>query len=395
MGIQGAHSLTYFVQKITLQQLYSIALLLYHKRSHVIPRMPTIYVDASWIVRSCTVDDRVSYLVRLSSFLVESGFRIVIVCDGSSRHHSKRSTIKRVAESYNARICLHRNNTFLMNLLNKQNVSDSIEERDRLNEAITTNSAKVSTLQNKVKRSGIDVGADLFCQLSDSITKLKLNVNQLSVVQAEFQADSVLAGSLFNHDADLVLTADSDMAALVGGNCYGIKSFKFIDRSRTRSLKDIEIFSSDLSSINSIVNGCSIPNTNIVLAKKPIFEGIQDMRTRCLIGVGVGCDVFVKGVPGITPKVIMDILQKFKETNLDDSHMFQFVLNKFLESFYNYARKPSNNMVYQTSHDLQMFKAMLIVFVDCMVYEPTNTISCFDNTTINVSNLNTYINENE
>jgi hypothetical protein len=134
------------VQKVSIQQLYAVALLLYQRGNSATtnPRLPSIYIDASWIVHSCTVDDRVGYLLRLSSFLVESGFRIVIVCDGSTRHHSKRSTTKRVTETYEARILLHRNNKFLMNVLTKRNSSDSIDERDRLDEAIKNISTKIT-----------------------------------------------------------------------------------------------------------------------------------------------------------------------------------------------------------------------------------------------------------
>jgi hypothetical protein len=66
------------------------------------------------------------------------------------------------------------------------------------------------------------------------LQKLKLCPSVLEVVQAEFQADSVLAGALDSHDADLVLSADSDLAALVGCKCFGIKAFKFVDRNRSK-----------------------------------------------------------------------------------------------------------------------------------------------------------------
>jgi hypothetical protein len=120
MGVNGAHSLTYSINSISIQQLFSIALHIFTRNRNHIHRKPTIYVDTSWVLRSCHTEDRVGYLIRLSSFLVTSGFQVVIVCDGSVRHHSKRSTIKRLAESYNSKIILHRNNTFLMSLLNKK-----------------------------------------------------------------------------------------------------------------------------------------------------------------------------------------------------------------------------------------------------------------------------------
>jgi hypothetical protein len=145
-----------------LSTIFSIALYLYRKNNHLYHRKPTIYVDASWILRSCTTEDRVGYLVRLCSYLVSSGFNVVIVCDGSVRHHSKRSTIKRTSELYNSRIILHRNNTFMMNLLNKKKETDSIEELNHLEGAIKLVGTKITTLQNKLKKSNIDVGDETY-----------------------------------------------------------------------------------------------------------------------------------------------------------------------------------------------------------------------------------------
>jgi hypothetical protein len=99
MGVNGAHTLTYSLPSIKSEQLFSIGLFLYNKLDLQGQRLPTMYVDASWVLRQCSVEGRIQYLVRLCTFIVGLGFRVVIVCDGNTRHHSKRSTTKRIAET--------------------------------------------------------------------------------------------------------------------------------------------------------------------------------------------------------------------------------------------------------------------------------------------------------
>jgi hypothetical protein len=121
MGVNGAHTLTYGLHGLSVQQIFTIALFIFNKYNTTnINRPPTIYIDASWVIRSCSVENKVGYLIRLTSVLVSAGFRIVLVCDGTVRHHSKRSTTKRTAAAYESKVLLNRHNGFMMNLLNKK-----------------------------------------------------------------------------------------------------------------------------------------------------------------------------------------------------------------------------------------------------------------------------------
>jgi hypothetical protein len=171
MGITGAHALTYGLNNVSIELLFSMAAFLFNQKVHQSNRRPTLYVDASWIIRSCTTEARVGYLLRLCAQFVKVGFRVVVVCDGSTRHHSKRSTTKRLAEAYKNRIYLHRNNTFLMSLLAQKTSSDSVEERGRLDNAIKIVNQKITTQQNKVRRSEIEVGSNVFQTINDEIKK--------------------------------------------------------------------------------------------------------------------------------------------------------------------------------------------------------------------------------
>jgi hypothetical protein len=45
-----------------------------------------------------------------------------------------------------------------------------------------------------------------------------------------------------------------------------------------------------------------------VPAQHPIFEGVTDRRLRALIAIFLGCDVCVKGLPGVGAKKMSDII---------------------------------------------------------------------------------------
>jgi hypothetical protein len=228
---------------------------------------------------------------------------------------------------------LQRDNAFLKSLVTKRNESDSVEERSQLDEAIKVIGSKITASQNKIKRSDIDVGAELFSEITDEVNKLPFDVSQIAVIQSEFQADSSLAASITNGNSELVLTVDSDLAALVGVRCLGIKRFKFIDRNKTRSVHDIELFSADKETILEVVQHLNIPINDIVDAKFPLFEGIKNIRVRSLISIGVGCDVMINGVPGITPKVVAELLADMKREGMNEEMYYDYIMERFIASY--------------------------------------------------------------
>jgi hypothetical protein len=168
-----------------------------------------------------------------------------------------------------------------------------------------------------VKKSKINIGTNSFLKIQEEISKMVDMTGKLTVVQAEFQADSILAGCIENHTAVLVLLSDSDLAVLLGSKCISFKDFSYNDRYKLKTMKDMEIFWPDLSVIQEIVDHVGIPDKNIVYSKKPLLEGIVDMKVRCLLAVGIGCDVYLSGVPGFTPKYLLEFVQKLKNGKVD------------------------------------------------------------------------------
>jgi hypothetical protein len=189
-----------------------------------------------------------------------------------------------------------------------------------------------------VKRSSIDVGDDVYKKILDAINALKLRPGTMYAIQSEFQADSTLAAAINHNNAEIVLFADSDLAALLGDNCIAIKKYTFIDKSRMKSLKDIEIFCSDYSTISMISSLLNLPNESKITPIRPVFEGIKNMNVRCLIAVGLGCDVYVPGVPTVTAKVVFDFINKLKKESVHPNDYYNMIIKKYV-SIYNTQRK--------------------------------------------------------
>jgi hypothetical protein len=152
-------------------------------------------------------------------------------------------------------------------------------------------------------------------------------------------------------------------------------------------MKDIKLFSSDLQTITDIVEPIHVTEANIVKAKKPIFEGLFNLKVQCLLAVGIGCDVFVPGVPTFTPKVLFDFITKLKEKYDNDD-----IIDLYINHYKLYMSKMTITL---TNNDVDGFRNMINVFVNTMMYEPTNYNILDENGYIVPSTTpTTYINNN-
>jgi hypothetical protein len=161
---------------------------------------------------------------------------------------------------YTDRILLNRNNSFMMSLIAKKTASDSVTEKDELDSAIKVVAAKNVKLQSKIKRNSVDVGNIGFNAIREEVNKANVSDVLITVIQSEFQADSTLAASNNNNESEMILSADSDLAALLGAKCISIKSFTFWDCFK-KTLKDLDIDESHTFS--------RIPKTTIDINSKP------------------------------------------------------------------------------------------------------------------------------
>ena len=105
MGVSGGHNLTAGLINLKFDHLLSI-IRHRHSLSGDPTRRKTVYFDASWLCRKnvAKAGGPIGAIVQLAMvFAKEEGLHIIIVCDGATRHDSKRASIKRQSERKNAR----------------------------------------------------------------------------------------------------------------------------------------------------------------------------------------------------------------------------------------------------------------------------------------------------
>jgi hypothetical protein len=227
MGIKYAHQLTYGINDITLHDLYKIAIarIPVDNDNRAIRQRPCIDIDCSLLVRTRGNNNLVSnttYIINVCRIFQHVGFDVMVVFDGVVRHHSKRTTIQRQSECDRKRVEIIIHKSSLMNIIQQRRTVDSIEERNKLLLEEADIKKKIKTIERVIQQTTIDVGEKLFKNFSKQLEKLTNN-NNIWCCQALFQADSVMAGRIISGKTDILLTSDSDQAALLGEQCVSVK----------------------------------------------------------------------------------------------------------------------------------------------------------------------------
>lgn len=327
---------------------------------------PRIGIDASWLYRKflykCNANSCLPLLIRFCCYFTLLGFDILLICDGSSRHHSKRATFEHRSTTKRNEHALCISRAKLVELFNRHASTDSLTEIQKINEELQEITKKIKSLENNLQHSLADVGDNFYTNIKHEISlltpqELGNKGARIDVIQSEFQAHSTIAHRCFYRLSEIVFTADSDLAALCGCQCVAIKDFTFKENyNRSNSLvKDVKIFSPDFRTIQSIARAMhvdpNLPNSRIKESQHHIFECVSDVRLRGLIAVGLGCDTFLKGVPGITAKSIRDLL----DNNRDPRQLKQ----ELLQLYYTYHKKKlkrTNSMFLVSSNMANLLK---------------------------------------
>jgi hypothetical protein len=329
MGINGAHQHTYSIEAVTSSELEQLVKAIWKKRIDAGTKdrssRPIIDVDASWLYRKFLYKSKSScclpLLIRFCCYFTTLGFDILLICDGSTRHHSKRATVERRSATKRSQHTLYTTKLKLVEISNRIASTDSLSDKQKIEIEQQQLIKKIKSLENVLQNSMSDVGDNFYTNIKHEISLLTLNElgsagARIEVIQSEFQADSTIAHRCFHRISEIVFTSDSNLAALCGCQCVAIKEFNFKENyNRNNSLvKDIKIFSPDFATIESIARSIhidvSLPNNRIKKSQHHVFEGISNIRFRALIAVGLGCDTFVKGIAGVTAKSIRDLVDR-------------------------------------------------------------------------------------
>jgi hypothetical protein len=173
----------------------------------------------------------------------------------------------------------------------------------------------------------VDIGEYFIIQLKESVAALT-KYNKITVLTALFQADSVMAYNVISKNSEMILTADSDQAAILGEECMCIKNFKINKKRQQICLDEFELFFANKCVLNKTLESIHLPidSENIKNAKFPVFDEIGSSRVRALVAVAVGCDVNLTSV--VTPSPMYKFLKSSFFTSISsDDDKYQALKN--------------------------------------------------------------------
>jgi hypothetical protein len=284
MGIKYAHTYTYCIKNLTIDNIFTIAsqrLKIKNQLALSLRTIPSIDVDCSWIIRGfCKghLECRVRQLINLSLSFVKAGFNVNLVCDGPERHHSKRATTQRQADVSKRRLEIIVYKAELMMLTTRRRSTDSIEERNSIKEEENLLQTKIRKIELFLQRSSINIGEDFIIRLNEAVNAL--TINNITVCTALFQADAVMASNIIKNESDVILTSDSDQAAILGEHCLCIKNFKITEVRQQVLVEEIEIFFAFKKTMEECLEILHFPydTPKIVPARYPVFDNITCYR---------------------------------------------------------------------------------------------------------------------
>ena len=256
-------------------------------------------------------------MIIFEHFCAKSGAKC-----SKDRCHTKRATTKRTADLHRQSLNYHSSKCKLSCMMEQMKAlplsSDNIEPMQKEMEIIKKN---IKSLEKKFSSAKINVGNDLFEQIVHEVQKLtslyehSIDIStRLFVLQAEFQADSVIAFRSIRRLNDLVVCNDSDQAVHVGDDCCCLNDYKYTEKRNKRLLENISLFCLCRETILEIAEkiNITINSPQLKIPQYPIMNNIRYPYLRALIACGIGCDVFLSGVPYITPKKLHEFMLKPK-----------------------------------------------------------------------------------
>lgn len=279
MGITGAHELSHSVKGLSIQEVYSVCM--YIRLQQRITTQPTIDLDASLIYRSSklSVDNRMRQIIDICCQLSSVGFLVVVVCDGAVRHHTKRASVQRQAILFSQKVKSYLLQLKLMSILDERKGITDEALKLQLEGEETIISSDLKALERKIQYSSVDVGQQFYESLLKHVNNIPAadlgkKSGNVSVIQAEYQADSVLAYRRVNKFSDVVFSSDSDLLAHSGELCLGIKSFNSILRGKKAGFDNIELFTADEKMLGNIISALhkSPDSSDIKLSRNGIFR---------------------------------------------------------------------------------------------------------------------------
>ena len=133
------------------------------------------------------------------------------------------------------------------------------------------------------------------------------------VQTAEFQADSLITGAYLSNKRDtssseyiIIMSDDADFSGFCDDDCLQLK--KYTGKEVTAAYTSTKTMQKAMQCLRPV----SKKKVELHTPDYPIFEGIQLLDLRALLGVVIGCDVSPGGVPDCGPAAVQDELNLIK-----------------------------------------------------------------------------------
>jgi hypothetical protein len=360
MGVQtGKDLLNSNASALTLDELVTV---LRHRADFRGAHHPTIMFDCNWLARKLGKGgnrDPIPFITMLAEAFVTRNVNIHLVCDGPTRHHSKKATFDRLRGSEQARVDTIFHRKHLMELVERSRRLDlSQEEVTETAKCIVDIQKTITSLEKKIKEEF--VSSDFVASLkeaSDDLCFSKGYGDKVYFCIARTQADSVIQYSATHDKIDGAVANDADFACVAGAKMLMVKDFKLVPgkRNQKATAECILIASSSFATIYSaVVDVLKKPESDAKKAKCDLWE-TDDPMIRALIAVGTGCDTLPGGVPDLGLSKINAFMkdQKAKQPRTKDD----------LLDFYEQASAKKNQ---------PMKRNLFEAFALAMLYEPGN-----------------------
>jgi len=291
MGVTGAGDVLHKVPGLKLEHVANACLprAQQNSRSSV-----CAVVDASWIGLKASCLPPVLYTIAVLEALVSAGFICHVIFDPAQRHHTKCASIQRCGKREESRLAAFSAKQSVMRIATELRTLPltEAERKEKLEEQKTLQ----STIQKGDKALQSLLPSNFVEEVCSEVEEQFGNrPGSVILSSGAFQADSAIVKLILEGKADIAFASDSDFSFLCGDQCLQVHDFK-VD-NKNDSLKDITVKSASLETVTAVVNASAdLGVENIVKAKVPLIEGVEDPRYRLAIGLALGCDVLIGGV---------------------------------------------------------------------------------------------------
>ncbi len=341
---------------------------------------PTVDVDCS------NVCFKLGKSIRgLSSHLMKwanSGICVVPICDGKERPVCKQATNKRRADREKNRIKASILRKDLREL--RRRLYCDLNDRQEILKEIAEKEKSCKSAETSSKNAiPADLDTKLIAELKQSSAHSKGESRGYvgQVLTAEFQADSLIMGRSVRGESLLVESSDADIPLIGGDHLVALKEF-----TKKAGWELVCTSAKPLEEVLEFVTENAKKRIKLTVAKHPIFQGVEDRKTRALMCLYLGCDVYVKGMAGVGAKTLEDIInikyQAFRE-RCPRASLFAY-LKKYLHK---HTPRFDNDVVH--------------TYIRALVYEPTNIAPeshesnevTINNEEVNVEHIRTYLDQ--